>query len=413
MGSYTIQTESERIFRDVLLKDAALELPPLVKELATKTTFDGSSIAQPFLPCPLKMVETSTALWALVSTFANAISRERFGTEQAVTINSDAASLFLMSSALCRVNGQTLQDPDLAKRYMKYDLGQMFMTPWRRLSTNIYPTKDGRFFHLHGSMNSNKIQTMLGLPLHDPTLSEADTVKKYCETVASHSSEWLDVEANEHYRQAGTICLTPEEYLTSEQGRAMKDEPIYNLDQTSDERLPPVPWPSSDSSTFRPLEGIKMIDISRVIAAPTIAKLAALYGATVIRVSCSSQPDMGPLLVDGNLGKRDVTLDLKSDEGRRTLEALLEDADIILDGYRPDALERLGFGPRYVQELACRRGKGIVYVRENCYGWRGPLSHRSGWQQISDCITGVSWLQGKFLGLEEPVVPLLPNSDYQ
>jgi crotonobetainyl-CoA:carnitine CoA-transferase CaiB-like acyl-CoA transferase len=86
---------------------------------------------------------------------------------------------------------------------------------------------------------------------------------------------------------------------------------------------------------------------------------------------------------------------------------------VILDGYRPGALERLGFGPKYVVELARRRGKGIVYVHENCYGWKRSRVQRSGWQQIIDCDTGVSWLQGKFLGLNEPVVPLLPNSDYQ
>jgi hypothetical protein len=175
----------------------------------------------------------------------------------------------------------------------------------------------------------------------------------------------------------------------------------------------PVPWPSTSTNTKRPLEGLKIIDVSRVIAAPTVTKLAALFGATVIRVSCPSQPDIGPLLIDGNLGKRDVTLNLKTKEGRDALRELLSDADVFLDGYRPGAMERLGFGPDYVHYLARQRGKGIIYVRENCYGWAGPLASRSGWQQISDCITGVSWLQGQFLGLEEPVVPPLPNSDYQ
>ena len=122
---------------------------------------------------------------------------------------------------------------------------------------------------------------------------------------------------------------------------------------------------------------------------------------------------MGPLLVDGNLGKHDVTLDLKSDEGKSALRSLIKDCDIFLDGYRPGALERLGFGPAAVQKIAEDNGHSVIYIRENCYGWAGPLSHRSGWQQISDCVTGVSWLQGKFLGLDEPVVPLLPNSDYQ
>ncbi|KAG9958767.1 hypothetical protein KCU61_g8062, partial [Aureobasidium melanogenum] len=55
----------------------------------------------------------------------------------------------------------------------------------------------------------------------------------------------------------------------------------------------------------------------------------------------------------------------------------------------------------------------LIYVRENCYGFKGPLSSRSGWQQISDCLVGLSYTQGKFLGLEEAVVPLFPNSDYQ
>ncbi|KAJ5769524.1 CAIB/BAIF family enzyme [Penicillium odoratum] len=115
-----------------------------------------------------------------------------------------------------------------------------------------------------------------------------------------------------------------------------------------------------------------MIDISRVIAGPTIAKMAALLGATVIRKSCSSQPDMGSLLVDENLEKRDVTLDLKSVEGKKTLRDLLAVADVFLDVYRPVAMESLGFGPEYVQGLAKKRGKGIVYVRENCCGGKGP-----------------------------------------
>lgn len=410
---YTVQAEAERVFRDILLKDTRLALPQRVVELASSTHFDSTAISQPFIPCPLKFSESSSALWALASTYANAICKERFQLDQSVTINSDAASLFLTSTALVRVDGKTLQDQELAKRYMRYDLGQM-ATPWRRLSTNIYPTKDGRYFHLHGSMDATLTLNMLGLPTHDASLSLSESIEIYTEEVAKHSSQWLDIEANDHYRQAGTICYTPNEYLDSEQGRAMEKEPIYNLDQLLDDTMPPTPWPRVQmSSSSRPLEGIKMIDISRVIAGPTIAKLAALYGATVIRISCSSQPDMGPLLVEGNLGKRDVSLNLKSEEGRKALDRLLADADVLLDGYRPSALERLGFGPRYVHEIGRRRGKGIVYVRENCYGWKGPLSGRSGWQQISDCVTGVSWLMGEFLGLNEPVVPLLPNSDYQ
>lgn len=59
-----------------------------------------------------------------------------------------------------------------------------------------------------------------------------------------------------------------------------------------------------------------------------------------------------------------------------------------------------------------RKDRGLVYVRENTYGFHGPWKHRSGWQQIADCFTGLSWTFGEHLGLEEPVVPIFPNADF-
>lgn len=81
--------------------------------------------------------------------------------------------------------------------------------------------------------------------------------------------------------------------------------------------------------------------------------------------------------------------------------------------YRPGCLERLGFGREAVKQIIGNRGgRGIVYVRENAYGWHGPWAGRSGWQQISDCLTGISWGFGQKQGLDEPVVPIFPNADY-
>lgn len=408
----SLQEESARVFHEFLLNDTRLGLPAKVRELAKKTTFDAGTVSAPYIPAPLKITESSAALWALAATYANAIAHERYGIEQSVTVNTDLASLFLVSGLIPRVDGKPLTDPDLAARYAVFDLGRIFER-WRFNCTNVYPTKDGRFFHLHGSLDSDRTLSMMKLPLHRTDITdEMEIIQEYCKAVSQHNSEWLDIEANEHCRQAGTICLTPDEFHSSEQGKAIANDAIYSTEQFDIDTLPPVPYPSS-TKKHRPLEGIKIIDISRVIAAPTISKLAALYGATVVRVSCASQPELGMLLIDGNLGKHDTTINLKSIEGREQLLQLMQDADVVVDGYRPGALEKLGFGPRYLREVAKRRQKGIVVVRENCYGWHGPYVHRSGWQQISDCFTGVSWLVGKFLGLDEPVVPSLPNSDYQ
>lgn len=117
--------------------------------------------------------------------------------------------------------------------------------------------------------------------------------------------------------------------------------------------------------------------------------------------------------VDGNTGKHTCEIDLKTTTGRAQFEDLLQTADVILDGYRPGSLEKLGYGPQKIVELVVKkRGKGIVYVAEDCFGPEGEWAGRPGWQQIADCATGVAWAQGEFMGLNEPVVPPFPMSDY-
>ncbi|KAI1879255.1 hypothetical protein JX265_002209 [Neoarthrinium moseri] len=413
MGDYSIQKEAERIFREVLLKDERLGLPSEVHEAASRTIIDtATTIAKPFLPAPTKASETSTALWALLATYGNSITKHRFGVEQSVTVNSDVATLFIFAFMLVKLGGKSITDPEVVPRYQRYDL-HLQHTPWRRLCTNVYPTRDGRWFHTHGSLDATKTLQMLGLPTHDPEKDETEIIRRYCKKVSEFDAEWLDLEANEHWRQSGCIALTKEEYLASEHGRAVAHDPVYIIEHFPSENLPPIPWPRSDTETFRPLEGIKILNLTRAIAGPTIARLAALFGATVLRISNDQLAELGAILVESNIGKRDVNLDLKSDDGRQALLRLLEDADVILDGFRPGALDRLGFGPKYVHELARRRGRGIIYARENCYGWNGPLSHRSGWQMISDAVVGLSWEMGRFVGLDEPIVPPLPNADFQ
>jgi crotonobetainyl-CoA:carnitine CoA-transferase CaiB-like acyl-CoA transferase len=75
-------------------------------------------------------------------------------------------------------------------------------------------------------------------------------------------------------------------------------------------------------------------------------------------------------------------------------------------------LDKYGFSPEGIVQLVKNRERGIVVVRENCYGWHGPWAHRSGWQQISDACCGVSLAFGRAMGNDEPVTPVFPNSDF-
>lgn len=142
---YSIRQEAEHIFRDTLLRDQRLGLPQKVASASERTTFDTTAIDTAYLPVPWKFFESSAALWALAATYGNAIAKERFGVDQDVVVNTDMASLFLCSSLLVRVNGKSFQDSEIGARVAKYDMGPV-MDPYRRLCTNVYKTKDGRFF---------------------------------------------------------------------------------------------------------------------------------------------------------------------------------------------------------------------------------------------------------------------------
>lgn len=146
-------------------------------------------------------------------------------------------------------------------------------------------------------------------------------------------------------------------------------------------------WPTIDPSDRRPLAGIKILDLSRAIAAPTISRVCAALGATVIRVSSEVNTELPLTLIDGCTAKISVDLNLKTFEGRKKLMELIKDADIFVDGYRPSVLEHLGFGRDAVLGLCAKRSKGIIYVQENCYGWKGPWVIRPGWAQIADTVS--------------------------
>lgn len=173
--------------------------------------------------------------------------------------------------------------------------------------------------------------------------------------------------------------------LTHPQGKTNVQEPPWKLTQLPGTLLP-TPFPANRNGSKKILEGFKVLEMCRIIAGPTVARILAEYGADVLKITSPNLPDVPFFQVDGNMGKHAADLDLKSEAGRAELEELLADVDVIVDGYRPGALEKLGYGPKAMAALAEKRGKGIVYVNENCFGYEGEWAGRAGWQQIADCV---------------------------
>lgn len=448
-SSYSVPDEAQKVFREGILKDPLMagRLPSELQTIAEKIKFTGTST--PSVPINWRFAECMSALKALEASMLSLLLQRKYGVSpREVTINTDHAPLFFMSCLIAQLvddNGQP-QPYDVFSSaagtlFPSRDFHRATATPHRALATNIYKTKDGRYYHTHGSMNPDATLTALGLPLDDPEPNHDKVIANIQAAVSNFDAAELDTLMNDTCRQAGTIAYSIDEFAASEHGRANAYAGLYELHhhhhKESDD--PPCWWPdhtSKPSSPRRPLAGLKVVDLTRVIAGPCITRSLAEMGASIMRVTAPhGVADMANLHHDLNWGKWNCSLDLKSEEGKETLRSLIMEADVVVDGYRPGVMERLGFGREDVYRLVEGRGRGIVHVRENCYGWSGPWKGRSGWQQISDAVSlsrvpyfcsilgekktnesyqccGISFEYGRAMGLDEAVTPVYPNSDY-
>jgi crotonobetainyl-CoA:carnitine CoA-transferase CaiB-like acyl-CoA transferase len=135
-----------------------------------------------------------------------------------------------------------------------------------------------------------------------------------------------------------------------------------------------------------------VIDCSRVLAGPVAGQMLAGFGADVLRVGADHLPSVDVGVISTGFGKRNTSLDLRTDDGRTTMEALISEADVWIDAYRPGALASHGFTPERVAELR----PGIVIVQICAFDWTGPWAGRRGFDSIVQSTTGVRWAGGEF-----------------
>ncbi|PYH70394.1 CAIB/BAIF family enzyme [Aspergillus vadensis CBS 113365] len=406
---YRPSEEARRIFDLLRQNSERLGLP--VDMLTSQVQFHSDSETI-YYPIPFKVTETLAALKGIEGALAALIADLQSGTkphERKTTINLERATLFGFQALATKINGYSGSDPEV-KRYLKdTDIHAAQSNPYRRMAASMYRTKDdNEFFHLHGSLNPTPTLNMIGLDSHCAYLTNYDDI---INTIQSQVQKFSAAELetlNETYRQAGVTVYEHEEFKNTPHGRTNIQEPWWKVMRLPGEAPPAVFNPSGGP---RILEGVKVLELCCVIAGPIIGRTLAEYGADVLKITSPTVPDVPFFQVDNNMGKRAVELDLKTDEGRRQFEALLAEADVVIDGYRPGALRKLGYSPESMAAMAEKRGKGIVYVDETCFGHEGEWCHRPGWQQIADCLTGFARCHGRFLRRVEPMVSPLPIAD--
>ena len=164
------------------------------------------------------------------------------------------------------------------------------------------------------------------------------------------------------------------------QGLAVNAEAL--VQRQTDETTCVKPWLGS---VARPLAGIKVLDLTRVLAGPVASRFLAGLGADVLRIDSPTWNEPG-VVPEMTLGKRCARMDLKSPEDRQVFENLLKDADILFHGYRADALEQLGYTASALQTLA----PGLIDVSLNAYGWSGPWRNRRGFDSLVQMSSGIA-----------------------
>ncbi len=250
-----------------------------------------------------------------------------------------------------------------------------------------YPSADG-WIKLHTNAPHHRVSALGVLGLD----SAADRTA-VAERVASWSTEELETAVV----QAGGCAArmrTVAEWGRHPQGIAIAAEPLVHVTRSGLEG----PHGLRPRSADRPLSGVRVLDLTRVLAGPVVTRWLAGLGAEVLRIDPPrwEEPAIVPEMT---LGKRCARLDLRSAEGRSTLVGLLRSADVLVHGYRLGALDGLGLGEDERQSIR----PGLVDISLNAYGFTGPWAHRRGFDSLVQMSSGINDLGRHVQGSDRPV----------
>ncbi|MEW1873656.1 CoA transferase [Streptomyces caelestis] len=237
------------------------------------------------------------------------------------------------------------------------------------------------------------VRTHANYPHHRARLLAALGVPKDPGAVAAALAERSAREVEEAVYAAGGLAValrSPEEWAAHEQGVEVAGRPLVErerLDSAPARVLAPV-----GRDPLLPAAGLRVLDLTRVIAGPVATRTLALLGADVLRVDAPGLPEIADQHADTGFGKRSALLDLSV--GREVFEELLAAADVVVTGYRPGALDRFGLAPRALAE----RRPGVVVAQLSAWGTYGPWGDRRGFDSLVQVATGIAAVEGSSAG---------------
>lgn len=205
------------------------------------------------------------------------------------------------------------------------------------------------------------------------------------------------LEFEEAAAQAGLVVAALrsfEQWDAHPQARALTQQPLVSLERIGDAQ--PLPLPAI-GSLQRPLEGVRVLELTRILAGPVCGKVLAAYGADVMLLNGPHLPNIDAI-AETSRGKRSAHVDLRTAAGAAAVKSLLGQAHVWMQGYRPGALDALGWS---VQEVAALR-PGVVCASLSAYGTTGPWAARRGFDSLVQTATGFNHAEAQASGSEVP-----------
>ena len=323
----------------------------LPAEAAERVFIEGGD---PVLRTPLRVGETGAAAIAASGMASAWLWFLAHGERQRVDVNAAAAAAAMQSYKFLRIAGQP---PGAVMDRL----------------TGSYRVAGGRYVYLHCNF---------------PNLArrncEALGAEATPESLAARAAQWRGPELEEALFAnggCGAFVRDALEWHDLPQGRAARAAPVLEITRIGDAPAEPL------APGARPLSGVRVLDLTRVLAGPTCARNLAEHGADVLRISRADLADSGVLDFDTGVGKRSAHLDLREPADAERMRELVRGADVFSQAYRPGALESLGFGP----EQAAALRPGIVYVTLNAWGFEGPWRARRGYDTVVQAANGFAW----------------------
>ncbi|MCD0502396.1 CoA transferase [Bordetella petrii] len=256
--------------------------------------------------------------------------------------------------------------------------------------TGAYRCGDGGWVRIHANFAHHRdgALALLGCPTGPATTRDA--VEQ-----ALSRRQALDVE--QEAADAGLVVAAMrsfDEWDRHPQGLALAGQPVLTVERIGEADPRPLPRYAHDA---RPLKDIRVLDLTRIIAGPVCGRALAAYGADVMLINSPHLPNIDTI-AETSRGKLSVHADLETADGRIALANLLRSAHVFVQGYRPGAMQALGFGPQEVARLR----PGIVYVSLSAYGDSGPWAQRRGFDSLVQTATGFNHAEAQAAGTAAP-----------